>query len=343
MSEEENLSAIRDDSSVEIKESSSVDEDIEDAENLEDELGAEETGEEKVDVVKEEKSNEISSLAENVKSHFIVVIKRNKRGLARYRCITCGHEFECCGKIRLVHHVIGFFPDGTRVRHVKPCLKPFQPLREALITQVLAERNGPPKRVKKKAKETALARAIHAFLEQQQSSNANAEQLNSDFLLLVNSLPKIAEISATSPPVQPSITTTEISESTFPTTAHATALSPQEEELSHLSRERMLSLLLILRQISPQNMQLALEFDRVREYPVQSLYNLDFFPLFSSPQPSSSTASSISSQQPSFLCNNNSTISSSERPLLETILSAPTNEVISSLNLLNLLLSQQQR
>lgn len=75
----------------------------------------------------------ISSDPEGLYSHFIRLTKPSKKGQSRFRCVTCGHEFESSGRKRPIQHIIGYSFKPGLMKSVKTCLKPFQPLKDNLM------------------------------------------------------------------------------------------------------------------------------------------------------------------------------------------------------------------
>ena len=75
----------------------------------------------------------ISNDPSQVGSHFIQLRDRNKKGQTRFRCKTCGHEFTCSGKKRLIQHIIGKEYLIGKQRNISPCENPYLPLKEALL------------------------------------------------------------------------------------------------------------------------------------------------------------------------------------------------------------------
>lgn len=76
-------------------------------------------------------------------SHFIRLKVSNRKGQARYRCVTCSHEFECTGKLRLVQHILGRSYTGSQSRNVKYCPNPHLPLKNALLLKHGQNKIGP--------------------------------------------------------------------------------------------------------------------------------------------------------------------------------------------------------
>jgi hypothetical protein len=74
----------------------------------------------------------ISNNAEKFHSHFIKMRSPNRKGQTRYKCVTCGHEFECTGKLRLIQHILGAAYSGNQSKNVRSCPQPYLPLKEAL-------------------------------------------------------------------------------------------------------------------------------------------------------------------------------------------------------------------
>jgi hypothetical protein len=74
----------------------------------------------------------ISNNAEKFHSHFIKMRSPNRKGQTRYKCNTCGHEFECTGKLRLIQHILGAAYSGNQSKNVRSCPSPYLPLKEAL-------------------------------------------------------------------------------------------------------------------------------------------------------------------------------------------------------------------
>jgi hypothetical protein len=77
-------------------------------------------------------SNIISSDPKFVKSHFQLIREPDRRGQARYKCLTCSHEFECSGRGRLYQHILGRSWDTVR-KNAKSCPSPYEPLRLNLV------------------------------------------------------------------------------------------------------------------------------------------------------------------------------------------------------------------
>jgi hypothetical protein len=74
----------------------------------------------------------ISSDPKYVKSHFQLIREPDRRGQARYKCLTCSHEFECSGRGRLYQHILGRSWDTVR-KNAKSCPSPYEPLRLNLV------------------------------------------------------------------------------------------------------------------------------------------------------------------------------------------------------------------
>lgn len=77
-------------------------------------------------------SEAISSEADDYLSHFHCLSMKNEKGQARYRCVTCHHEFESSTKIRLIRHIIGYCDRPGVYMGVRSCSKPHLGLQENL-------------------------------------------------------------------------------------------------------------------------------------------------------------------------------------------------------------------
>lgn len=77
--------------------------------------------------------SQISNNPEKFHSHFIKLRSPNRKGQTRYRCVTCSHEFECTGKLRLIQHILGSAYSGNQSKNVRSCPMPYLPLKEALL------------------------------------------------------------------------------------------------------------------------------------------------------------------------------------------------------------------
>jgi hypothetical protein len=75
---------------------------------------------------------QISSDPEKLHSHFIKLRNPDRKGQSRYRCVTCCHEFECTGKLRLIQHVLGSTYSDKQKKNVRSCPRPYTPLKEAM-------------------------------------------------------------------------------------------------------------------------------------------------------------------------------------------------------------------
>ncbi len=85
----------------------------------------------------------ISNNPEKFHSHFIKLRSPNRKGQTRYRCVTCSHEFECTGKLRLIQHILGAAYTGNQSKNVRSCPMPYQPLKDALL-KIHGQNNGIP-------------------------------------------------------------------------------------------------------------------------------------------------------------------------------------------------------
>jgi hypothetical protein len=75
----------------------------------------------------------ISPNANEVHTHFARVSSSGKKGQTRYRCLTCGHSFECSGRKRLIQHIIGYSHIKTQYKTVRSCTRPNLPLQQNLM------------------------------------------------------------------------------------------------------------------------------------------------------------------------------------------------------------------
>jgi hypothetical protein len=71
------------------------------------------------------------------RSHVTVLDKPDKKGKTRYCCVTCGHQFTCSGRRRIIQHIIGRDYCLGKERNIVPCPKPLGHLKEALLAGYL--------------------------------------------------------------------------------------------------------------------------------------------------------------------------------------------------------------
>lgn len=88
-------------------------------------------------------TGKISDDPDDYHSHFTQLTAKTSKGQARYRCVTCGHEFSCSGKRRKLQHILGrdFLLGKCKNRNVVPCPSPHEPLKRALLELCKLEGN----------------------------------------------------------------------------------------------------------------------------------------------------------------------------------------------------------
>lgn len=68
--------------------------------------------------------------------HYDMLEARNAKGVGRYRCIQCGHQFTCSGRRRLIQHLLGpAYKISTR-NNVRFCPNPIEEIRSQLIDKI---------------------------------------------------------------------------------------------------------------------------------------------------------------------------------------------------------------
>lgn len=84
----------------------------------------------------------ISEDPDDYHSHFVQLTPKTNKGQARYRCVTCGHEFSCSGKRRKLQHILGkdLLIGNCKNRNVVPCKKPYEPLKRNLLKTCVTDK-----------------------------------------------------------------------------------------------------------------------------------------------------------------------------------------------------------
>ncbi len=181
--------------------------------------------------------NNISSNPKDVKTHFTVVqVSKPMRGQTRYRCLRCQHEFECCGLGRLVQHITGTRPTPTKTRDVKACPNPYRPLRDSLLEVEEIRRKD--------------LTAYRSLLMKRKDDGISFEDQYTDLNETKNF---------------------NNSSSNGPDGSRATEQYDNSGDVTGFSRDKLLALVLTMRTLSPQFMQLALFIQDMNEkFPTQS-------------------------------------------------------------------------
>lgn len=181
--------------------------------------------------------NNISSNPKDVKTHFTVVqVSKPMRGQTRYRCLRCQHEFECCGLGRLVQHITGTRPTPTKTRDVKACPNPYRPLRDSLLEVEEIRRKD--------------LTAYRSLLMKRKDDGIRFEDQYTD----LNETKNFNNSSSNGPDV-----------------SRAPEQYDNSGDVTGFSRDKLLALVLTMRTLSPQFMQLALLIQDMNEkFPTQA-------------------------------------------------------------------------
>jgi hypothetical protein len=85
------------------------------------------------------------------RSHVTMLGQPDKKGKSRYCCVTCGHQFTCSGRRRIIQHIIGRDYCLGYERDILACPNPNPPLKAALLLQY-RKKGGKQKLLKHPAK-----------------------------------------------------------------------------------------------------------------------------------------------------------------------------------------------
>jgi hypothetical protein len=69
------------------------------------------------------------------RSHVTMLGQPDKKGKSRYCCVTCGHQFTCSGRRRIIQHIIGRDYCLGYERDILACPNPNLPLKASLLLQ----------------------------------------------------------------------------------------------------------------------------------------------------------------------------------------------------------------
>lgn len=71
-------------------------------------------------------------------SQFEQVTARDRKGLAIFRCLNCGHSFTCSGKRRRIQHILGKDRVLGKSANIIPCPNPDMNIKKSLLDHYYA-------------------------------------------------------------------------------------------------------------------------------------------------------------------------------------------------------------